>query len=240
MNNQPLLELKEVTAGYGKMVVLENISIKISQGDVVTLLGSNGVGKSTTLKTILGQTNIKKGEIVYKGRDITNLKTYDIAALGMSYCPEGRQIFGNLTTKENLISGAYLVKGKKQLKENLEKVYSLFPILKNRENQLSASLSGGEQEMLAMARALMGSPDLLLLDEPSLGLAPKLVELIAEIIKNINETGVSILLIEQNAKLALDISNYGYLMRKGAIAFEGTSEELVKTEKVKEIYFGIG
>ena len=239
MNNQPLLELKKVTAGYGKMIVLDNISIRINQGDVVTLLGSNGVGKSTTLKTILGQTDIKQGEIRYKGRNISTLKTYDIAALGMSYCPEGRQIFGNLTTKENLISGAYLVKGKKKLKENLEKVYSLFPILKQRENQLSASLSGGEQEMLSMARALMGSPDLLLLDEPSLGLAPKLVELIAAIIKNINETGVSILLIEQNAKLALDIANYGYLMRKGSIAFEGTSEELIKTDIVREIYLGI-
>jgi len=237
---KPILEVKEVIAGYGKMSVLNNISIRVNQGEVVTLLGSNGVGKSTTLKTILGQTDIKQGEIIYKGINLLALKTYAIAALGISYCPEGRQIFGNLTIKENLISGAYLIKSKQKFNENLEQVYNLFPILKERKNQLSTSLSGGEQEMLSIARALMGSPDLLLLDEPSLGLAPKLVDLISEIIRNINETGVSILLIEQNAKLALDNANYGYLMRKGAIALEGTAEELLKTDRVKDIYLGIG
>jgi branched-chain amino acid transport system ATP-binding protein len=235
----PLLELTNIVAGYGKMRALNGISITINKGDIVTLLGSNGVGKTTTLRTILGQTNVESGEITFKGSSIKQLRTFDIAALGISYCPEGRQIFHNLSTKENLISGAYLVRSKQKLKDNLDRVYTLFPILKNRRNQISESLSGGEQEMLAIARSLMGNPELLLMDEPSLGIAPKLVELIFRTIERINDDGVSILLIEQNAKLALDTADYGYLMRKGTIALGGKASELANDERVKEIYLGI-
>jgi len=234
-----LLELRGVTAGYGKMDVIEGISIKVNRGDIVTLLGSNGVGKTSTLRTIIGQTNIKGGEVWYAGREITHLPTYKRISLGISYAPEGRGIFANLTCRENLQAGAYLVESRKQIERNLERVYELFPILKARGNQLAGSLSGGEQEMLVIGRSLMGAPNLMLLDEPSLGLAPQLVELIGKTLVEINRTGVSILLIEQNAKLALEISNYGYLMRKGAIAIEGSSKELANDERVKDIYLGV-
>jgi len=239
MSKGPLLKLNNVIAGYGKMNVVNNISIRVNQGEIVTLLGSNGVGKTSTLRTIIAQTDLKKGEIKYKDIDITRFPTYKIAELGIGYCPEGREIFGNLTTKENLQAGAYLLKSQQEFKENLHRVYSLFPILKERSNQIAESLSGGEQEMLAIGRALMSNPNLLLLDEPSLGLAPKLVELIGKTLREINKEGVSILLIEQNAKLALGIANYGYLMRKGSIVLEGTAKELVVDERVKEIYLGI-
>lgn len=239
MSTVPLLELKGVVAGYGKMDVINDISIRVNQGEVVTLLGSNGVGKSTTLRTILAQTDLKKGEIKYNGENVTNFPTYRIAALGISYCPEGREIFSNLTAKENLQAGAYLLKSREELEKNLDRVYSLFPILKERSNQIAESLSGGEQEMLAIGRSLMSSPNLMLLDEPSLGLAPQLVELIGTTLREINKAGVSILLIEQNAKLALEISNYGYLMRKGTIVLEGKAKDLATDERVKEIYLGI-
>jgi len=239
MSKAPLLKLNNVLAGYGKMNVVNNISLRVNQGEIVTLLGSNGVGKTSTLRTIIAQTDLKKGEIKYKDIDITHFPTYKIAELGIGYCPEGREIFGNLTTKENLQAGAYLLKSRQKFKENLDQVYSLFPILKERSNQIAELLSGGEQEMLAIGRSLMNSPSLLLLDEPSLGLAPKLVELIGKTLREINKEGVSILLIEQNAKLALEISNYGYLMRKGSIVLEGTAKELVVDDRVKEIYLGI-
>jgi len=239
MSKAPLLKLNNVLAGYGKMNVVNNISLRVNQGEIVTLLGSNGVGKTSTLRTIIAQTDLKKGEIKYKDIDITHFPTYKIAELGIGYCPEGREIFGNLTTKENLQAGAYLLKSRQKFKENLDRVYSLFPILKERSNQIAELLSGGEQEMLAIGRSLMNSPSLLLLDEPSLGLAPKLVELIGKTLREINKEGVSILLIEQNAKLALEISNYGYLMRKGSIVLEGTAKELVVDDRVKEIYLGI-
>lgn len=239
MNIVPLLELNNVVAGYGKKDIINKISIRINQGEMVSLLGSNGVGKSTILKTILSQTSLKSGEIKYNGIDITNLATYKIARLGISYVPEGRGIFANLTTKENLIAGAYLIKSKQELKKNLNRVYSIFPILRERTNQLAESLSGGEQEMLVIGRSLMYKPNLILLDEPSLGLAPKLVELIGKIIKEINNEGIGILLVEQNAKLALEISDYSYLIKKGVIILEGNSKDLIKNEKIKEIYLGI-
>ena len=239
MNIVPLLELNNVVAGYGKKDIINKISIRINQGEMVSLLGSNGVGKSTILKTILSQTSLKSGEIKYNGIDITNLATYKIARLGISYVPEGRGIFANLTTKENLIAGAYLIKSKQELKKNLNRVYSIFPILGERTNQLAESLSGGEQEMLVIGRSLMYKPNLILLDEPSLGLAPKLVELIGKIIKEINNEGIGILLVEQNAKLALEISDYSYLIKKGVIILEGNSKDLIKNEKIKEIYLGI-
>lgn len=238
MSTVPLLELDGVVAGYGKMDVINNISIRVNQGEVVTLLGSNGVGKTTTLRTILAQTDLKRGEIKYKGKEITRFPTYKISALGISYCPEGRGIFGNLTTKENLQLGAYLLKSRQEFKENLGQVYSLFPVLKERSTQIADSLSGGEQEMLAIGRSLMGNPNLILLDEPSLGLAPQLVELIGRTLREINERGISILLIEQNTKLALEISDYAYLMRKGAISLEGEPKELAEDERIKKVYLG--
>lgn len=238
MSTVPLLELDGVVAGYGKMDVINNISIRVNQGEVVTLLGSNGVGKTTTLRTILAQTDLKRGEIKYKGKEITRFPTYKISALGISYCPEGRGIFGNLTTKENLQLGAYLLKSRQEFEENLGQVYSLFPVLKERSTQIADSLSGGEQEMLAIGRSLMGNPNLILLDEPSLGLAPQLVELIGRTLREINERGISILLIEQNTKLALEISDYAYLMRKGAISLEGEPKELAEDERIKKVYLG--
>jgi len=239
MSTIPLLELNDVVAGYGKIDIINKISIRINRGGIVTLLGSNAVGKSTILKTILSQTSLKSGEIKYNGIDISNLATYKIARMGISVVPEGRGIFANLTTKENLLAGAYLLKSKQEIEKNLNRVYSIFPILKDRVNQLAESLSGGEQEMLVIGRALMSKPNLILLDEPSLGLAPKLVELVGKIIKEINNEGISILLVEQNAKLALDISDYGYLIRKGEVVLEGNCKDLVKNEKIKEIYLGI-
>jgi len=239
MSTIPLLELNDVVAGYGKIDIINKISIRINRGGIVTLLGSNAVGKSTILKTILSQTSLKSGEIKYNGIDISNLATYKIARMGISVVPEGRGIFANLTTKENLFAGAYLLKSKQEIEKNLNRVYSIFPILKDRVNQLAESLSGGEQEMLVIGRALMSKPNLILLDEPSLGLAPKLVELVGKIIKEINNEGISILLVEQNAKLALDISDYGYLIRKGEVVLEGNCKDLVKNEKIKEIYLGV-
>lgn len=239
MSNVPILELNNVVAGYGKKEIINKISIKINQGRIVTLLGSNAVGKSTILKTILSQTCLRSGEIKYNGINISNLSTHEIARLGISYVPEGRGIFANLTTKENLLAGAYLLKSKQELENNLNRVYSIFPILKERSNQLAESLSGGEQEMLVIGRSLMNKPNLLLLDEPSLGLAPKLVELIGKILKEINNEGVCILLVEQNAKLALELADYGYLIRKGTIVLEGDTKDLIKNKKIKEIYLGI-
>lgn len=239
MSNVPILELNNVVAGYGKKEIINKISIKINQGRIVTLLGSNAVGKSTILKTILSQTCLRSGEIKYNGIDISNLATHKIARLGISYVPEGRGIFANLTTKENLLAGAYLLKSKQELENNLNRVYSIFPILKERSNQLAESLSGGEQEMLVIGRSLMSKPNLLLLDEPSLGLAPKLVELIGKTLKEINNEGVCILLVEQNAKLALELADYGYLIRKGTIVLEGDTKDLIKNKKIKEIYLGI-
>ncbi|PKP60613.1 ABC transporter ATP-binding protein [Candidatus Atribacteria bacterium HGW-Atribacteria-1] len=239
MSNVPILELNNIVAGYGKKEIINKISIRINQGRIVTLLGSNAVGKTTILKTILSQTYLKSGEIKYKGVDIAHLATYKIARLGISYVPEGRGIFANLTTKENLLAGAYLLKSKQELENNLNRVYSIFPILKERSNQLAESLSGGEQEMLVIGRSLMSKPNLLLLDEPSLGLAPKLVELIGKILREINNEGVCILLVEQNAKLALELADYGYLIRKGTIVLEGDTKDLIKNKKIKEIYLGI-
>jgi len=227
MSTIPLLELNNVVAGYGKKDIINKISIRINRGGIVTLLGSNAVGKSTILNTILSQTCLKSGEIKFNGIDISNLATYKIARMGISVVPEGRGIFANLTTKENLLAGAYLLKSKQEIEKNLNRVYSLFPILKDRTNQLSESLSGGEQEMLVIGRALMSKPNL------------KLVELVGKTIKEINNEGISILLVEQNAKLALSISDYGYLIRKGEVVLEGNCKDLIKNEKIKEIYLGI-
>lgn len=239
MSTELLLELSGVTAGYGKMPVLHGVSIKCHRGEIVTLLGANGVGKTTTLRTILGQLKPRDGEIKFNGADITRLPPHKTAALGVAHSPEGRNIFGNLTVIENLRAGAHLLKTRKELKEHLDRVYSMFPRLKERTTQIAGSLSGGEQQMLAMGRALMSNPRLMLLDEPSLGLAPQLVKLVADTLTEVNRTGTSVLLVEQNARLALEISRYGYVMEKGAIALEGNAKELGADEQVKKVYLGI-
>lgn len=239
MNENYLLEMRQVSAGYGKMTVIQDVTIALEEKAIVTLLGANGVGKTTILRTILGQTALRSGHIFFYGEDISRKPTYLRASMGIGYCPEGRVVFGNLTCKENLQAGAFTLKDQRQYKANLDRVYSLFPILEERTNQLAESLSGGEQEMLAIGRALMSSPRLLLLDEPSLGLAPQLIHLIKETLKTINEQGVTVLLVEQNAHMALDLADYGYLIKKGSIAFEGTAVEIKNNEQVRDVYLGI-
>ena len=238
MNDNSLLKLVNVTSGYGKKLVIRDVNISIGQGKIITLIGSNGVGKSTTLRTITGMLKLQSGRLSYRGQDITGLRSHKIASLGVGYSPEGRRVFGNLTVFENLVVGAYRIKSKQVFKRNLEWIYTLFPRLKERNKQLSESLSGGEQQMLAIGRALISKPELLLLDEPSLGLAPILVQQIADTLLQINEVGVSILLVEQNAKMALEISHYAYVMDKGGIVHEGDSESLLKHRNITDIYLG--
>lgn len=238
MSTELLLELKDITAGYGKMVILHGISMRCHRGDIVTLLGANGVGKTTTLRTILGQAHLMSGEVKFNGADISRLPPHKTAELGISHSPEGRSIFGNLTVLENLRAGGHLLKTRARLKDHLDRVYSLFPRLKERRTQIAESLSGGEQQMLAMGRALMSNPTLMLLDEPSLGLAPQLVKLVADTLTEVNRTGTSVLLVEQNARLALEIAKYGYVMEKGTIALEGDSQQLSANEGIKRIYLG--
>jgi branched-chain amino acid transport system ATP-binding protein len=238
MNDNSLLKLVNVTSGYGKKLVIRDVNISIGQGKIITLIGSNGVGKSTTLRAITGMLKLHSGRLSYRGQDITGLRSHKIASLGFGYSPEGRRVFGNLTVFENLVVGAYRIKSKQVFKRNLEWIYTLFPRLKERNKQLSESLSGGEQQMLAIGRALISKPELLLLDEPSLGLAPILVQQIADTLLQINQVGVSILLVEQNAKMALEISHYAYVMEKGGIVHEGDSKSLLKHRNITDIYLG--
>ena len=238
--SETLLELADVTSGYGRKTVIREVNLSVHRGSIVTLLGSNGVGKSTTLRTITGQLKPQSGRLRYEGRDVTGLPPHRMAGLGLGYSPEGRRVFGNLTVDENLLVGAYRLKAKADYLDSLEHVFQLFPRLKERRRQLSESLSGGEQQMLAIGRALISRPDLVLLDEPSLGLAPIVVQLIADTLVRINSTGVSILLVEQNARLALDISHFGYVMDKGEIIRQGPASELRDDKSIADIYLGFG
>ncbi len=239
MSSTNLLQLDSISAGYGKKTVIRQVSLEVPAGKIVTLLGANGVGKTTTLRTITGQLSPVQGTLSFQGRDISGLQPHQIAALGVGYSPEGRRIFGNLTAYENLLVVASRIKSKTVFRENLHWVYSLFPRLNERSHQLSDTMSGGEQQMLAIGRALVSRPMLLLLDEPSLGLAPLVVKQIAETLLEINAAGVSILLVEQNAKMALNISHYAYVMDNGRIVQQGSSEELLKDQSIVDIYLGI-
>jgi branched-chain amino acid transport system ATP-binding protein len=234
-----LLALSNVTAGYGEGNVLHNINIEIEHGEIVALVGSNGVGKTTTLRCIMGIIKPKFGSIVFNGQNLALLPSHKIAITGISYCPEGRELFGNLSVYENLRIGGYLVKNHKNFKSRLAWIYELFPRLYERRSQLSASLSGGEQQMLAMGRALMTTPKLMLLDEPSLGLAPILVDNIYEKIREINRSGTSILLVEQNIGLALETSRESYVMEEGQIRLQGKSKELLNNDYIKNAYLGV-
>src|SRR5471030_1763746 len=234
-----MLEIKNLFGGYGAISALHGISLSVAAGSIVTLIGANGAGKTTTLNAISGLLKPKSGEILYEGRDIASLPPHQIVAHGISHVPEGRMIFANLTVLENLQLGAYLQKDKKIIQHELEHVFSLFPRLQERVKQIAGTLSGGEQQMLAIGRALMSKPKLLLLDEPSLGLAPLLVKIIFEKIVEINrQQGLTILLVEQNANLALEISHFGYVLETGKIILQDESAALRQNPQVKSAYLG--
>ncbi len=233
-----LLELDNVKTYYGNIRALKGISIEVNEGEIVCLIGGNGAGKSTTLMTISGILTPQEGNIIYQGQSIISVRPDNIVQMGICQVPEGRMIFPMLTVMENLDLGAYLRKDKAGIKEDINLVFGLFPVLRERCNQAGGTLSGGEQQMLAIGRALMARPNLLLLDEPSLGLAPILVDVIFRIIRQINNQGTTILLVEQNAQLALQYSHRGYVIETGEIVLTDTSAELLKNEQVKKAYLG--
>lgn len=234
--NIEMLELNEIHTFYGPIEALKGITLKINPGEIVCLIGNNGAGKSTTLMTISGILKPKAGTISFIGSDISDMPPHSIVEMGISHVPEGRRIFPKFTVKENLEMGAYSKKSK--IKNQLEKVYAMFPVLKERERQMGGTLSGGEQQMLAISRALMSNPKLLLLDEPSLGLAPIIVSRIFKAIQEINKEGVTILLVEQNAHAALNLSSRGYVLENGRIKMHGQGKDLLNSEEVKKAYLG--
>ena len=234
-----MLKIKDLHVNYGGIKALKGININVPDGKIITLIGGNGAGKSTTLRTSIGLVKPGSGSIFYNDQDLTNVKTKDIVTKGLVLVPEGRKVFANLTIHENLVLGSYARKDKAEIEKDREKVLGLFPRLAERLKQKAGTLSGGEQQMLAVGRALMTKPKLLMMDEPSLGLAPLIVKNIFEIIKDINKLGVTILLIEQNAKAALEIADYGYVMETGTIVMEGPGNELLTNEDVKKAYLGI-
>ena len=233
-----LLELDNVKTYYGNIRALKGISIQVAEGEIVCLIGGNGAGKSTTLMTISGVLTPVDGDVIYQGESIVSVRPDNIVQMGICQVPEGRMIFPLLTVMENLDLGAYLRKDKAGIKEDLDRVFDLFPVLRERSSQAGGTLSGGEQQMLAIGRALMARPKLLLLDEPSLGLAPILVDAIFEIIRHINNQGTTILLVEQNAQLALQFSHRGYVIETGEIALADNSADLLQNEQVKKAYLG--
>lgn len=233
-----MLTIEDLNVYYGNIHALKGVSLEINEGEIVTLIGANGAGKSTLLKTISGLLKPKQGKIVFEGKPIAAKAAQTIVKRGISHVPEGRRVFANMTVGENLELGAFLRKDKKGIKQDMEMVYDLFPRLLERLKQQAGTLSGGEQQMLAMGRALMAKPRLLLLDEPSMGLAPLLVKTIFRIIEEINVSGTTVLLVEQNANLALSIADRAYVMETGRIVLSGNAEELTSSEKVKMAYLG--
>jgi branched-chain amino acid transport system ATP-binding protein len=234
-----MLELKDVHTYYGNIHALKGISITVDDGEIVTLIGSNGAGKSTTLRTIQGLNRPRSGTVTLDGVSLEKMEAHKIAEFGVAQSPEGRMIFPRMTVMENLEMGAYVRKDLTSYKDDLDHVFSLFPRLKERINQKGGTLSGGEQQMLAMGRAMMAKPKILLLDEPSMGLAPLLVELIFDIIKKLNEEGTTILLVEQNALMALSIAHRGYVLQTGEIVLADDAKKLMKNEDVQKTYLGV-
>lgn len=235
-----MLKLDKVQSGYGNKLAIKNVSLEIGEGEIITLIGANGAGKSTTLMTICGVNPCRSGRILFQGREIQTMEPDQIVRLGLCQVPEGRHIFPQLSVKENLDMGAFLRNDKENIKKDLEYVYSLFPILAERRNQEGGNLSGGEQQMLAMSRALMARPQVLLLDEPSMGLAPLVIKQIFEIIKQINkESNTTIFLVEQNANQALHIADRGYVMENGEITLTGSAKELLANQDIQKAYLGI-
>lgn len=237
-NTNPLLELKNLNVHYGQIHAIHGINLQVFAGEIVTLLGSNGAGKTTTLQTISGLLKPSQGDIFFKGESISKCPAHQIVAKGLAQSPEGRMVFPDLTITENMEMGAYLRRDKEQIKADYDYMIQIFPKLKERAKQLAGTLSGGEQQMLAIARAYMAKPTVLLLDEPSLGIAPILVQTIFEAIVEINKQGTTILLVEQNAFQALKIADRGYVLQTGKIAIQGTSKELLANEDIKKAYLG--
>lgn len=233
-----LLEVKNLEVYYGVICALKGISFEVNEGEIVSLIGANGAGKTTMMQSVSGIIPKKGGSVIFDGHDVSKMPCHKIVKLGMTQVPEGRRIFQELTVYENLMMGAYTVKDQQQFKEDLESIYQRFPRLAERRNQIAGTLSGGEQQMLAMSRALMSHPKLLMLDEPSMGLAPILVDQIFEIIKELNASGTTILLVEQNANKALQIADRAYVMETGSITLSGTGTELSQSDEVRKAYLG--
>ena len=233
-----LLEVKNLEVFYGVIQAIRGISFEVNQGEIVTLIGANGAGKTTTMQSIMGLIKPRDGSIVYDGKNITGMPTHKIVEMGMTQVPEGRRVFSELTVYENLLMGAYTEKDRSKIKEDIEEIYTIFPRLGERKSQVAGTLSGGEQQMLAMGRAIMSHPKLLMLDEPSMGLSPVLVDQVFEIIKHFHKTGTTILLVEQNANKSLAISDRAYVLENGRITVTGTGKELMASEEIRKAYLG--
>ncbi len=234
-----MLEVENVSAAYGLIQILWDVSFKIKEKEIVSIIGPNGAGKTTLVKTIMGLLPAKNGTIRFKGENIEKLPTYEIVKKGVSLIPEGREIFPKMTVEENMLLGAYTINDKNAVKESKERNYQIFPVLKKKEKALAQTLSGGEQQMLVICRSLMSNPELLILDEPSLGLAPILVGKVLDTLRKINEEGVAVLLVEQNIRDSLNIADRGYVLEKGKIIIEGKGRELLSNDHIKEVYLGI-
>ena len=233
-----LLEVKDLRVSYGVIEAIKGISFEVNEGEIVTLIGANGAGKTTTMQSIMGLIHPKSGTLTFDGADIFGMSTHKILRLGMTQVPEGRRIFSELTVYENLLMGAYIEKNREKIKKDMEEIYEIFPRLYERRTQVAGTLSGGEQQMLAMGRAMMSHPRLLMLDEPSMGLSPLLVDQIFSMIKKFHDNGTTILLVEQNAGKSLAISDRAYVLETGRIVLSGTGRELMESEEVKKAYLG--
>ncbi len=233
-----LLEVKDLSVYYGVIQALKSISFEVNQGEIVTLIGANGAGKTTTMQSVIGLIPSHSGTVTFDGQNITKTPCHKIIRMGMAQVPEGRRVFAELTVYQNLLMGAFIEKDKKQIKKSIEEIYSFFPRLSERKDQIAGTLSGGEQQMLAMGRAMMSRPKLLMLDEPSMGLSPLLVDQVFEIIQQFHRNGTTVLLVEQNAGKSLAISDRAYVLENGQIALSGTGKELLQSDKVKKAYLG--
>ncbi len=234
-----LLEVNDIHTYYGNIHALKGISITVNEGEIVTLIGANGAGKSTTLKSISGSIRLRQGSIRFQGKDTVGIPAHDVTGLGLVQVPEGRRVFAQMTVQENLEMGAYLRNDSNEIKTDMEKIFDLFPRLRERRRQVAGTLSGGEQQMLAMGRAMMSRPKLLLMDEPSMGLAPVLVDTIFDTIESLNKAGTTILVVEQNARKALQVAHRGYVMQTGSITISGSAKDLLADPRVIEAYLGL-
>jgi branched-chain amino acid transport system ATP-binding protein len=234
-----MLEVENLSAAYGMVQILRDVNFNVEEREIVSIIGPNGAGKTTLVKTIMGFLHPKTGSIKFKGENIEKLSTYEVVKKGLTMIPEGREIFPRMTVEENLMLGAYSIKDKAKVKETKEKVFDIFPVLKKKDKALAQTLSGGEQQMLVICRSLMSNPQLLILDEPSLGLAPIIVEKVLDTVRTINEEGVTVLLVEQNIRDSLNVANRGYVLEEGKIILEGKSRELLSNSHIKEVYLGL-